>query len=298
MYEFSSAPRQQPLPTMYDLPSEAVGEPGLPDEFHRMQAELLRETCCSPKYSGGKFSPEDASDANQSSLFIASDLNLYYDSRNPEWYKRPDWFLCLDVPKLKQQKDLRWSYLIWQEQVAPFLAIEFLSPGTEAEDLGKTVRRIDQPPRKWEVYERFLRIPYYALYDRYDNKFRLFQLSGTKYQEVQLRGDRVWFNELELGLAIWPGRYEEADGQWLRWYDANNQWVPTELERAEQAEAQIETERERAEQAEAQIETERERAEQAEAQIETERERAEQAELNYQALLKKLEQQGLDVNDL
>ena len=32
------------LPTMYDLPSEEPGEPGLPDEFHLYQPQLLRET--------------------------------------------------------------------------------------------------------------------------------------------------------------------------------------------------------------------------------------------------------------
>ncbi|MFM7577511.1 MAG: Uma2 family endonuclease, partial [Microcystaceae cyanobacterium] len=38
MYPLS--PRQA-LPTMYDLPSEAVGEPGVPDEFHLLQPRLL-----------------------------------------------------------------------------------------------------------------------------------------------------------------------------------------------------------------------------------------------------------------
>lgn len=61
MYEFQ--PRQRPLPTMYDLPSEEVGDPGLPDEFHRFQAELLTETCQSPCYPGDR-------------CFTASDLNL------------------------------------------------------------------------------------------------------------------------------------------------------------------------------------------------------------------------------
>ena len=32
------------LPTMYDLPSEDPKEPGLPDEFHDYQPQLLRET--------------------------------------------------------------------------------------------------------------------------------------------------------------------------------------------------------------------------------------------------------------
>ena len=37
------SPRET-LPTMYDLPSEDPKEPGLPDEFHYYQPQLLRET--------------------------------------------------------------------------------------------------------------------------------------------------------------------------------------------------------------------------------------------------------------
>ena len=36
----SSLPREQ-LPTMYDLPSEEIGDAGLPDQYHLWQAELL-----------------------------------------------------------------------------------------------------------------------------------------------------------------------------------------------------------------------------------------------------------------
>jgi hypothetical protein len=32
------------LPTMYDLPSEDPEEPGLPDEFHDLQPQLLSRT--------------------------------------------------------------------------------------------------------------------------------------------------------------------------------------------------------------------------------------------------------------
>jgi hypothetical protein len=38
-------PPWETLPTMYDLPSENPEEPGLPDEFHDFQPQLLRETC-------------------------------------------------------------------------------------------------------------------------------------------------------------------------------------------------------------------------------------------------------------
>jgi hypothetical protein len=34
----------QPLPTMYDLPSKHMEDAGLPDEFHRFQADLLCRT--------------------------------------------------------------------------------------------------------------------------------------------------------------------------------------------------------------------------------------------------------------
>jgi Uma2 family endonuclease len=240
----SSAPYQSILPTMYDLPSEEIGDPGLPDEFHGLQAKLLEETCRSPRYATDR-------------LFIATDLNLYYDSRNPRRYKRPDWFLALDVPRAGVQQHLRWSYLVWQEAVSPFLVVELLSPGTEAEDLGETVRAIDQPPRKWEVYERFLRVPYYGIYDRYENQFRVFRLEGTQYQELDLPQSRLWLPELDLGFGVWRGSYEGVTGLWLRWYDGADQWIPTKAERIIQAETQAEQERQRASQAETQVEQER-----------------------------------------
>jgi Uma2 family endonuclease len=223
------------LPTMYDLPSEEVGEPGLPDEFHRIQADLMDKTYQSPQF------PRDR-------CLIASDLYLYYDPRNTRFYKRPDWFLALNVPKGKYQKDLRWSYVTWHEPPL-YLVVEFLSPGTEAEDLGQTVRDASRPPVKWDVYERFLEIPYYVIYDRYTNNFRLFHLQGGRYQEVALLNDRFWFPEVEAGLGVWDGVYEGLSGLWLRWYDRNG-WIPTPEEQATQ-------ERQRAERAEQQIEQER-----------------------------------------
>jgi DNA-directed RNA polymerase specialized sigma24 family protein len=31
----------------------------------------------------------------------------------------------------------------------------------------------------------------------------------------------------------WSGRHQGAEGQWLRWYDAVGEWIPTNAERAE-----------------------------------------------------------------
>lgn len=247
---------QVTLPTMDDLPSENPEEPGLPDEFHDLQPELLRLTCQPPTY------PSDQ-------IFVASDLNLYYNPRQPLWYKRPDWFLVVGVSRLYEQQDLRSSYVIWQEGVSPFVVVELLSPGTEEEDLGQRLRTLDQPPSKWEVYERILRIPYYIVYSRYDQQLRVFRNVASTYEELQLSSGRIWIPEIELGLGLWQGNYQQIQGHWLRWYDASGNWIPTPTE----LEAQ---ERQRANQAQRQADQERQRAEAERQRAEAERQRAEE----------------------
>jgi hypothetical protein len=46
-----SLPRMTGLPTMHDLPSDDPLEPGLPDEFHGLQPQLLAETLSLTDYS-------------------------------------------------------------------------------------------------------------------------------------------------------------------------------------------------------------------------------------------------------
>ncbi|MEA5597422.1 Uma2 family endonuclease [Rivularia sp. UHCC 0363] len=220
-------PAKETLPTMYDLPSEYVGESGLPDEFHIFQPQLLRETF-------------QASNYPKEEILIATDLNIYYDVHHQLWYKRPDWFTVLGVSRGNQQQDLRLSYVIWQEGVSPFMVVELLSPGTEQEDLGQTLREINKPPTKWEVYEQILRIPYYVVFDRYTNILRVFQLVGTRFQEMALSDEKVWLDEIELGLGVWQGSYQDIQGKWLRWYDAQQNWIPTLVELAEQQRAKAE----------------------------------------------------------
>jgi Uma2 family endonuclease len=212
------------LPTMYDLISEDVNEPGLPDQFHDFQPQLLRET----------FQP-----ATADPFLIAADLNLYYDVNHPLWYKRPDWFVVLGKMPGTQQNDLRLSYIIWQEGTIPFLVVELLSPGTEAEDLGQTLREVNTPPTKWQVYEQILRIPYYVVFDRYQNRLRLFRLVATHYEEVSLTDASYWFSEIQLGLRVWQGSYQQVEGLWLRWCDAAGQILPTPQEKAERMAAKL-----------------------------------------------------------
>lgn len=205
------------LPTMYDLPSDDPEEPGLPDEFHDYQPKLLRETCQPTTYP-----PEE--------VFVGTDLNLYYDVHHTQWYKRPDWFLALGVPVAERIEDLRWSYVVWQEGVNPFVVVELLSPGTEDDDLGAKLREIGKPPMKWDVYERILRVPFYIVFDRYNSQLRVFVLEQSQYRSVELNEPRYWFEPLELGIGIWTGKYYGIEGKWLRWYDRSGNWIQTAAE--------------------------------------------------------------------
>ena len=287
------SPRET-LPTMYDLPSEDAEEPGLPDEFHDWQAQLLSLTFHPPDYPASR-------------VFSASDMNLYYDVRHALWYKRPDWFGVVGVPRLYDDVDIRQSYVVWQEGVNPFVVVELLSPGTEKEDLGDRTEKLpveseelagngqamqpeseDKPPRKWEVYEQILHIPYYVVFSRYTNQLRTFRLQGAHYEELELQEPRVWMSELELGLGLWQGEYQGIERLWLRWYDAQGNWVPTEAEQQRQRAEQERTEKAQALQ---QAEQERQRAEQ-------ERQRAEQAESRLASLMQRLRESGIDPDSL
>jgi hypothetical protein len=102
-----------------------------------------------------------------------------------------------------------------------------------------------------------LQIPYYLVVSRSSDRLRVFSLKNNRYREQLLSTSRFWIPELELGLGLWLGSYQGCHRLWLRWYDANNDWVPTSEERERMAieREQMAIERERL----AQQATERER---------------------------------------
>ncbi|WP_228021245.1 Uma2 family endonuclease [Vasconcelosia minhoensis] len=245
--------RRADLPTMYDLPSEAPEEPGLPDEYHDLQPQLLSRTLHLSQYARREW-------------FTGSDLNLYYDESHLQWHKRPDWFLAVGVSRLYDGEDLRRSYVVWQEGKSPDVVVEFLSAGTAGEDLGRFVdqaRRADsgeddvetpglveaergkakesqKPPRKFEVYERYLRVPHYIVYSRYTRRLRYFRWIDGEYQEQPLRPTNplIWLDDLAIGLGIWQGEFDEVAGDWLRWCDASGDWFLTDTEQERRAKNQ------------------------------------------------------------
>jgi Uma2 family endonuclease len=300
--EHPRSPRES-LPSMYDLPSEEVGESGLPDEFHVFQSQLLRET-----FEPQNYSPDE--------VFVGTDINLYFDIKHPGWYKRPDWFASVGVPRLYDGKDLRLSYLVWQEGVNPLVVVELLSPSTEKEDLGQSAkakastktstktnnstsaktRATNQPPSKWEVYQTILRVPFYFTYDHLTQQIRAFRLNGDGYISfLPDKEGRFSLPSINVYLGLWQGSYQNINETWLRWFDEQGSVIATALERTTQ-----EKERERAEKEQERAEKEALADKLEKADQEKERERVEKETLaeKLASLNSKLIAMGIDPSNL
>jgi Uma2 family endonuclease len=219
------------LLTMYDLPSECPEDLGLPDEFHDLQPQLLSATL-------------RLTDIARDRIFTGTDLNLYFDPENTLWYKRPDWFAVVNVPRLYKEQDMRMSYVAWDEGVSPSMIVELISEGTDREDLGLTEAESGKAPPKWTVYEQILKVPYYIVYDRYQDILRVYRLTNGQFQPLKVENDRVQLSELKIGLGLWQGEYQGITRKWLRWLDTDSNWIPTDLEASqlqlEQSQQQLE----------------------------------------------------------
>ncbi|NES71350.1 MAG: Uma2 family endonuclease [Okeania sp. SIO2D1] len=285
-------PPRDTLPTMYDLPSENPEEPGLPDEFHFLQPLLLYLT----------FQPLNWS---KELVYSAVDMNLYYTLENPQWYKRPDWFGVVGVPNLYQEKDLRLSYVTWQEAANPSVVVELLSPGTEKEDFGETTSLPGQPPTKWEVYEQILKIPYYVIFSRYSNEVKVFHLVEGKYQEMEAKGEPWLMPEVGLSLGLWQGEFEEKERLWLRWFSLDGELIPIAQEEVEVAQQEALEANQRADSAEQRADSAEQRADSAQQEAVEANQRADSAqqevvEANQRAaaLAEKLKELGINPDEI
>lgn len=213
----------------------------MPDQYHGHQPQILEET-----FQPSKFDPDE--------VVIAADLNLYYDVRHPNWHKRPDWFAAVGVSRLYEGRELRLSYVIWQEEANPFVVVELLSPSTEAEDLGRTLPQRGKPPTKWQVYEQILRVPYYIVFSRYTNELQPFQLVGGHYERMTPTDGRFPVPELGLSFGLWQGSYKGMNRIWLRWFTESGEMILTPAEEAAAAQQEAAIAQERARSAEARAE--------------------------------------------
>ena len=160
---------------------------------------------------------------------IGQDSGIYWRLTQPleRGVLAPDWFYVPFVPPtLKGQ--LRRSYVLWQEYVAPLIVLEFVSGNGAAER--------DRTPvtGKFWVYEQGIRVPFYGIYEVEKAAVEVYHLIENSYHRLEAN-DRGHYFIPQLGaeLGIWEGHYSNTELPWLRWWDAQGNLLLTGAERAE-----------------------------------------------------------------
>lgn len=184
--------------------------------------------------------------ADRMDWFFGIDMGIYTDPERPPIV--PDGFLSLNVERFYDE-ELRLSYLLWEEEIPPILALEVVSttPG------GEYTSKVD-------AYAR-MGVLYYVIYNpkrRRKTKLEIYKLINGKY-ELQA-ANPLWMPEIGLGIGSERANYGALEREWLYWYDENNDRYPTPAE-------QIELERERASLESNRADRENQRAERLAAQL-------------------------------
>ncbi|MEG4353405.1 Uma2 family endonuclease [Microcoleus sp. LAD1_D3] len=187
---------------------------------------------------------------------IGQDCGIYWRETEPaeQGAEAPDWFYVPNVPP-NIDGQIRRSYVLWREHIAPLIALEFASGnGDEERDrtpLSRTDEGVVTKPGKFWVYERVMRIPYYGIYQVNNGRLEVYRLIDGYYQLLELN-QRGHFPIAPLGveLGLWQGSYQNQTMLWLRWWDEEGNLLLIGDERAELERLRGEQQRERAESAE------------------------------------------------
>ena len=185
---------------------------------------------------------------------IGQDCGIYWRETEPpeKGAEAPDWFYVPNVPP-NIDGQIRRSYVLWREHIAPLIALEFASGnGDEERDitpLSRTDEGVVTKPGKFWAYERVMRIPYYGIYEINSGRLEVYRLIDGYYQLLELN-QRGHFPIAPLGveLGLWQGNYQNQTMLWLRWWDEEGNLLLIGDERAELERLRGEQQRERAEQ--------------------------------------------------
>jgi hypothetical protein len=168
-------------------------------------------------------------------------MGIYYDPDLPPIV--PDGFLSLGVERFYDE-ELRPSYVLWDENVIPILALEIVS---------QTYRK--EYSTKLEQYAA-LGVLYYVIYSsrrRRKPRLEVYKLVNGKY-ELQT-GNPVWLPEVGLGIGCERGNYSGVTREWLYWYNQEGkryptpqEWILQETQRAQQETQRAQQETQRAQQ--------------------------------------------------
>ncbi|MCC3529979.1 MAG: Uma2 family endonuclease [Microcoleus sp. PH2017_22_RUC_O_B] len=230
---------------------------------------------------------------------IGQDSGIYWRLTDPleKGSEAPDWFYVPNVPPALDGQ-LRRSYVMWQEFVAPLIVLEFVSEnGSQERDRTPLLRSGQQEtkPGKFWVYENAIRPAFYGIYEVSKASVEVYHLIENRYQ-LMTANDRGHYPIPALGveLGIWQGMYQNVELPWLRWWDSEGNLLLTGFERVQEEQQIAEQERQRAEQERQRAEQERQRAEQERQIAEQERQRADRAQEELEQLRAQLRSAGIE----
>ena len=197
---------------------------------------------------------------------IGQDSGIYWRITEPpiKGAEAPDWFYVPNVEPLLAG-EYRRSYVMWKEIVAPFIAIEFVSgDGSEERDttsLNDIDEQTGEPKKagKFWVYERAIRIPFYAIYEVKKASVEVYHLVDGKYEKMPAN-ERGHYPIPEMGVEL--GIQQNTEIPWLRWWTADGEMLLSGNERADQEQQRADQERIAKEQVEALLLEERQDKEQ------------------------------------
>ncbi len=159
-------------------------------------------------------------------LIVAANVGLFSHVRDLGIV--PDVFLSLNIIDSKKWLKINIRSYLFQEFCKPpdvVIEVVYTTPGNE---LGS----------KLTDYAQLL-IPYYVIYDPLqklgESLLRIFQLQGVSY----LPKNDAWFADINLGLTLWNGVFENLNGTQLRWYDESVNLIKTRDELAIEKNAEI-----------------------------------------------------------
>ncbi len=151
-------------------------------------------------------------------VFLSSNMNLYYEEKNPNKWYAPDLLIAFGVPNHE-----RSSYQVWKENVFPQVIFEVASEQTWDNDVGK----------KYKNYERFGVEEYYIL----DPEFAFlpapmlaFHRQGERLLSVPVDDGKIFSPRLGLEIV-------RADNTFRLFNPKTNEFLLT----LEEAQAEIET---------------------------------------------------------
>ena len=139
--------------------------------------------------------------AERADVYVSGNMMFYYEEGNPRAFVSPDVFVVKGVPKLPERR----VYKLWEEGVAPAMALEVTSRSTRRVDLGK----------KRDTYAR-IGVREYLLYDPLAEYLRPplqgFRLHEGEYHPIAPDADGALMSEeLDMRLKLVDGRLRFFD---------------------------------------------------------------------------------------